>query len=57
MSEAYVNYALHADGTLFELLEAEEEIGLISSQPAAPSLQTLFGLLRAGVCGAATSRG
>lgn len=44
MSEAYVNYALHADGTLFELLEAEEEIGLISSQPAAPLLQTLFGL-------------
>lgn len=44
ISGAYVNYALHADGTLFELLEAEEEIGLISSQPAAPLLRVLFGL-------------
>lgn len=44
LSGAYVNYALHADGTLFELLEAEEEIGLISSQPAAPLLRALFGL-------------
>lgn len=41
---AYVNYALHADGTLFDLLEAEKEIGLISSQPAAPLLRALFGL-------------
>ena len=44
LTGAYINYALHADGTLFELLETEEEIGLVTSQPVAEALRGIFGL-------------